>query len=141
MLQTRLAWHVTIHKFSSDGPPRTLVVKRTLIHHSSLNCYFEKLYFSIRLKQIITRVPQTVSVSVSYAFSKRCNWKKCTFKMMQFKMMQFQKLCNIKNCAISKIPIIKYGLLNGCSQKWIWKKMHFEMVLSDQSQIFETFSF
>ena len=32
-------------------------------------------------------------------------------------------------------------LSNGCSQKWIWKKMHFEMVLSDQSQIFGTFSF
>ena len=111
MLQTRLTWHVTIHKFSSDGPPRTLVVKRTLIHHSSLNCYFEKLYFSIRLKQIITRVLQTISIS-SIACQKDTIKKRCSFRMMKFKMMQFHhhaisifrcfEWCNFKNNAVSK---------------------------------------
>ena len=64
-------------------------------------------------------------------FQKLCHFQKYAIsKIKQFsKMMQFQKLCNIKNCAISKISC------------WIWKKMHFEMVLSDQSQIFGTFSF
>ena len=125
MLQTRLTWHVTIHKFSSDGPPRTLVVKRTLIHHSSLNCYFEKLYFSIRLKQIITRVPLTVSISSIWCFFKKIQLKKdavskwCNYEIMQFnyhaisifrnsfkslfEMMQFQKLCDFQKDAISKM--------------------------------------
>ena len=43
LLQTRLTWHVTIRKFATVAP-RTLVLKIVLIHHSSLNCYFEKLH-------------------------------------------------------------------------------------------------